>query len=236
MREILVLRPEPGASETRERAKELGLDPIVAPIFKVETVAWEPPAETDFDAVLLTSANAARHAGQALCAFYGLPCYVVGESSAAAAHEAGFRDVRTGPSDGAALVEIMADDGISTAFHPHGLDHLRLDHPQIRIVRRGVYASHAVEVLPPEAAAALGNAALVLLHSPRTARHFAMLLEDSGRPRRGVDLALISKAAATAAGPGWKSVSVASVPRDHALLELAAKLCKTGTTRMESGA
>jgi uroporphyrinogen-III synthase len=55
-----------------------------------------------FDAVMLTSANAARLAGDAMASFTALPCYAVGEASAAAAADAGFADIRVGPSDGAA--------------------------------------------------------------------------------------------------------------------------------------
>jgi uroporphyrinogen-III synthase len=52
---------------------------------------------------------------------------------------------------------------------------------------------------------------------------FAGLVPD----RAPISLAAISAAAADAAGPGWAAVHVADRPRDHALLELAARLCKT---------
>ena len=56
----------------------------------------------------------------------------------------------------------------------------------------------------------------------------------AGIDRATVRLAAISPAAAEAAGEGWKSLSVADMPRDHALLELAASLCQTDRTAMES--
>ena len=74
--------------------------------------------------MLLTSANAPRHGGDAMTPFLGLPCYAVGESTAEAARAAGFTDIRTGPSDGAALVEMAAADGIASAVHFCGREHV----------------------------------------------------------------------------------------------------------------
>ena len=43
MRRLIVLRPEPGASATMERARERGLDPVAMPLFEIEPVAWHAP-------------------------------------------------------------------------------------------------------------------------------------------------------------------------------------------------
>ena len=221
---LLILRPQPGADETAVRAQALGLAPVVAPLFSVRPLAWEPPAPEDFDAVMLTSANAARQGGDGLRSFLGLPCYATGEATAAAARDAGFADLRTGASDGAALLEMMAADGIGRAFHPCGRDRIGLAHDAIRLTDLAVYAAEPVRRLPPEADAALQNHALVLIHSPRAGRLFAELFQGA---RDSVGLAAISAAAAAALGDGWRFVAVAAEPRDAALLELAAKLCQT---------
>lgn len=221
---LLILRPQPGAGETAARARALGLDAVVAPLFTLRPLAWTPPDPDGFDAVMLTSASAARQAGEGLARFGGLPCYAVGEASAVAAAEAGFADVRVGPDDGAALLPMMAEHGARSAFHPCGADHIALSHPAIAIARIPVYAADAADRLPVEAEAALGAGALALLHSPRAARIFAGLAGDRARTR----IAAISARTARAAGDGWQAVSIASRPRDHALLELAAKLCQSG--------
>ena len=62
---ILVLRPQPGADETAARARALGLELVVAPLFAVAPLAWTPPDPAGFDAVMLTSASAARQAATA---------------------------------------------------------------------------------------------------------------------------------------------------------------------------
>jgi len=226
--QVLILRPEPGASRTAAAAAGLGLDPVTAPLFEVKAVQWRPPPLWAYDAVILTSGNAVRMGGGKLKEMLDAACYAVGERTAQAALEAGFADVRTGPSDGAALVEFMASEGVTEALHLCGRDHAQLSHPSIRIERRVVYAADAVETLPEQAVSALGAGALALLHSPRAGACFSGLVESAGLAKGGISIAAISDSAALAAGPGWKSKSVAAEPRDHALLELAAKLCKTG--------
>src|SRR5688500_16557929 len=158
---VLILRPQPGADASAARALELGLTPVLAPLFSVRPLPWEPPAPDGFDAVMLTSPNAARHGGDGLAPFAGLPCYATGEATAAAARQAGFADIRSGPSDGAALLELMAADGVGSAFHPCGRDRIGLGHEAIRLTDLPVYAAEAVRRLPPEADAALINRALV---------------------------------------------------------------------------
>jgi uroporphyrinogen-III synthase len=223
---VLVLRPEPGAGETAARARALGLAPVVAPLFEVRPLPWAPPDPAGFDAVMLTSASAARQGSDGLTPFKSMPCYAVGEATAAAADEAGFADVRVGADDGAALLMMMAEDGIGRALHACAEDHLALGHPGIAIERVAVYAADAASALPREAEAALHAGAIALLHSPRAARLFATLAPD----RAQGSLAAISARTARAAGEGWRLVAVAPRARDQALLELAAKLCQTRQT------
>lgn len=211
---LLIVRPRPGADETAARARGLGLEPIVLPLFETRALAWTPPDPRSFDAVLFTSANAARHGGAGLRSLLGLPCYAVGERTADAARAAGFGEVKTGPSDGFALAAMAEADGAGALLHLGGRDHV----PVERSTHIAVYASEPTGVLPAE----LGDA-LVLLHSPRAASRLAALATDRAR----LVVAAISAQVAEAAGPGWKQVAVAAAPRDEALLELAAKLCQT---------
>ena len=222
---VIVLRPQPGAKATAARARALGLEPIVAPLFRIEPLPWRPPSPDVYDAVIVTSANAPRCWGDAMASFLRLPCYAVGETSAAAARAAGIADVRAGPSNGAALVAMMAREGVTRAFHPCGEDRTELPPTPVRIDPTAVYAARAAGPLSPEVETAMDGGALALLHSPRAAARFAEL---AGSRRGKVALAAISAAAARAAGDGWRSIDVASRPRDEALLELAAKLCQTG--------
>ena len=214
---VLILRPQPGADETAARARALGLEVVVAPLFSVRPLAWTPPDPAAFEAVMLTSASAARQGSDGLAGFKALPCYAVGESTAAAAEEAGFADIRVGPDDGKALLLLMAENGVRRAFHACGQDHLAFGHPEVAITRIPVYAAEAANGLPIAA-----EDMLALLHSPRAAALFAGLAGDRSRIR----IAAISAKTARAAGEGWRSVAVSWRPRDQALLELAAELCQ----------
>jgi uroporphyrinogen-III synthase len=121
----------------------------------------------------------------------------------------------------------MATDGVRSAIHLCGRDHLAIEHPEIRLERRVVYVAEAAKQLAPKAVAVLSAGAVPLIHSSRAGSLFAELIEPTGLARGSIDVAAISGAAAVALGAGWGSVSVAPIPRDQALLELAAKLCQT---------
>jgi uroporphyrinogen-III synthase len=219
---LLILRPEPGASETADRARAIGLEPVVAPLFAISGVAGPPVEAGRFDAVLLTSANGARHAPAGLTA---LPCFAVGERTAAAARAAGFAEVVTGPSDAAAAAAMMSAAGVTRALHPCGRDHLPVEAEGVAIERRIVYSAEPVEHRRFE------GPAVAMLHSPRAGRRFAQLAAD----RSAIAVAAISAAAAAAAGEGWAAKAVAAAPRDQALLELAAKLCNHGFDVVRDG-
>ncbi len=215
MRRLVILRPEPGASATAERARAIGLEPVAMPLFKVEPVAWEAPDAGSFDALLLTSANAVRHGSDGLQKLRQLPVYAVGEATAAAAREAGFDIASTG------------DAGVERLLGSIGSDvrllHLCGEH------RTETDAKQAITTIPVYRAAELPlpddfrriEGQVVAVHSPRAGKRLAEL----GMDRSTVRIAAISPAAATAAGPGWERCEAADAPNEEALLALAARLC-----------
>ncbi len=228
MSDILILRPQPGARQSGARAAALGLRATITPIFTIRPLEWQPPSANAVDAVMLTSANAARHAGESLCPFLSLACYAVGEATAREARKAGFSDVRIGASDGEALFALAARDKAGRILHLCGREHVDPAPRSLEVIRHEVYGAEPVPALSDAAREALDRGAVALIHSPRAAILFARLAEQSGLARGAIRLAAISAAAADAAGLGWKSMSVALAPRDEALLELAASLCKNG--------
>ncbi|PTE07990.1 uroporphyrinogen-III synthase [Mesorhizobium helmanticense] len=105
---VLVTRPEPGASRTARRLRDMGFQPILLPL--TETVPVDAGAvPDDAVAVAVTSANALRHAPKALiAALAALPCHAVGKRTAQAAREAGFVSVSEGSGDAEALADALA--------------------------------------------------------------------------------------------------------------------------------
>jgi uroporphyrinogen-III synthase len=193
----------------------MGLDAVSIPLFKVEPVAWDPPEPSGFDGLLLTSANAVRHAGDKLTDLRGLPVYAVGEATSQAARDAGF-DIKATGDAGADRLLGSIETGLKL-LHLCGKDRRAPENPSQQITALPVYRAVSVDV--PE----LGdlNGGVAMIHSPMAGERFAKLVDD----RSGVTIAAISAAAADAAGSGWRKVEVASSPTDDALLALAARLC-----------
>lgn len=213
---LIILRPEPGASATAIRAEARGLTVIKCPLFVVEPVAWDAPDPRDFDRLLLTSANAVRHAGAALAALRALPCWCVGDATAAAARSAGLSVERVGTSDAAAL--------LAAAPQHHRLLWLtgeqHTEKPQYFGAGSSVACVYRTRTLAinPET---LNRPAVALVHSERAARRLA----EVGQVKGQVALVAISPAVAAAAGDGWREAWWSDIPNDTEMLAIAAKLC-----------
>jgi uroporphyrinogen-III synthase len=225
MRRLVVLRPEPGGHATVERARAIGLEAFAMPLFAIEPVAWRMSDPSDFDALLLTSANAVRQGGAGLERLRTLPAYAVGEATAVAARDAGFEVV----GEGNGGVERL----LGSIPHDVRLLHLCGEH---RTNTAATQAMTAVPVyrsvaLPPSDGLRSVEGQVVAVHSPRAGRRLAELVDQAGIDRASIRIAAISVAAAEAAGDGWAKREAAEAPDDAALLALAARLCdKSATT------
>ena len=215
MTRVLVLRPEPGASATVDRARKLGLDAVAVPLFEIEPVDWHVPDPAGFDGLLFTSANAIRFGGEGLLRLRGLKAYTVGDATAEAAREFGFDVAATGDDDVDRLLGSIETD--LQLLHLCGADRRGAKDARQEIAPLVVYRSKLVEspVLPE------ATDLVALIHSPRSAARFAELVAD----RANTSIAAISRNAADASGNGWKAAEVAEKPTDEALLALASRLC-----------
>ncbi|MFL6722145.1 MAG: uroporphyrinogen-III synthase [Sphingomonas sp.] len=218
---MLVLRPEPGASATVERARQHGLDAVAIPVFRVEPLGWRPPDPSGFDGLLLTSANAVRHAGDGLKALRALQVYAVGKATAQGAREAGFHIAATGDSGVDRLLRSLEPD--LRLLHLCGDPRREPEAPPQSLTTVTVYRSHPIG--DPDLSAADGN--IVLVHSPRAGQRLGELVRDRG----SITIAAISRAAADAVGSGWRTVESVEQPTDDALLALAASLCNNSSPK-----
>jgi uroporphyrinogen-III synthase len=220
MRRLFVFRPEPAARQTTRTAKDLGLDAVSIPLFELESIDWTVPDPRDFDAMLLTSANTVRMAGEGLASFRALPVHAVGEGTAVAARVAGLGVASVG---NAGVDELLAEvPRDARLLHLCGEDKREPSTAGRSITSVAVYrANEKPNVSGLQALE--GQAAVV--HSPRAARRLAELISPGTRST--IRLAAISKATAEAAGDGWQEVRTAPVPRDTELLALAVRLCET---------
>jgi len=220
---LLICRPQPGADATAERARALGMETLLYPLFRVEPLNWDAPAPSLFDALMLSSANTLRHGGPALALYHQLPTFAVGEATSAAAREAGFRSVTVAGPDAPALIAALDAAEHRHVLHPGGADRRSADPGSILITHRAVYRS--VETGSAEGLAAmLDRADILLAHSPRAARRLAALIPEQRRAT--LSLIAISAAARDAAGEGWRQALAAPTPDDSALLALAGQICQ----------
>lgn len=219
MRRLFILRPQPGANASAQRARAMGLEPVVAPLFEVLLVEWEAPDAASFDALLLTSANALRSAGGQLRSLRGLPAYAVGEATAAAAGHAGLDIAGTGDSGVERLLGSIDPD--LRLLHLCGEHRRRIEQAPQRITPLVVYRA---EALPDPDWVETLHGQVAAVHSPRAAERLVELVGQSDR--KTVRIAAISEAAAAAAGEGWERVEGARAPTDEALLEVARRLCE----------
>lgn len=220
MTRVIVLRPEPGASETVDRVIARGLDAASIPLFVVEAIDWLAPEPAGFDAILLTSANAVRLAGEPLKSFRGLPVHAVGTATADAARDAGFDIASSGDAGVKRLLGSLEAE--LKLLHLCGEDRADATVVRQQVTVVPVYRSRVIEPAP-EVSSAIG--ALALIHSARAGKRFAELAERQQVDRGQVAVAAISAAAADAVGEGWKSLNHADQPTDQALLALADRLC-----------
>lgn len=218
-RALAILRPEPGGAATAARVRAAGLDPVLLPLFAVVPLDWAPPDPAGFDALLLTSANAVRHAGAGLARLARLPVLAVGPETADAAAAAGLNVVACGSAGVAAL--LAGQPSSRRLLWLAGRERTAIDHPAIHAVIP-VYASEGLAWTPEQAAKLRDSVALV--HSARAMRQLTGQLDAHSIPRASVRLAAISARAADADARGWDRVAIAAQPNDTALIDAARPL------------
>ena len=106
---VLVTRPSPDDELTAGALRARGFEVLCAPMLRFEAVSFQDDAETNYGAVIVTSANALRAVAPQLgnSRLLKLPLFAVGEHTAAAARDAGFGEVIVSKGDAGALRELV---------------------------------------------------------------------------------------------------------------------------------
>lgn len=222
---LLIIRPQPGADATAHRLRAAGHDPMIMPLFAIQHMTLPHISAAGFDAILLTSGNAARGSVDFLTSDHDLPVYAVGSATAAALHRLSVPVAQTGAEGVEALVRGAAANGHKRLLWLAGEDHSiipSVDGVHINLII--VYRSAAVPT-PAEFAANVAMSDVVILHSSRAGIHFARLCDTTGLQRDRITLATFSEAIARSAGSGWASTIVAAAPNDAALLDALQSQC-----------
>jgi uroporphyrinogen-III synthase len=228
---VVLTRAAEDAGATAEKLRAMGHEPVLAPLGTVATLParWPRPLP---DALAATSA----HAFAGLLPLPGhaadLPVFAVGERTAEAARQAGFREALAGPGDALALAAAMAKRLAPEArvFYAAG----RTRKPALeealraRRFRLDVAETYAIEpavLLPGQARVVLldPKGTCALHYSRATVERFASLARSAGLEDAFVamrHLCLSADVAAPLLAWGARSVEVADAPREAALLDL----------------
>lgn len=216
---LLIIRPQPGADATAHRLRAAGHEPILMPLFAIAHLPMRRRSTNGYDAILLTSGNAVRAAGEFLTNNPATPIYAVGSATASALYALSLPVTKTGSEGVEALVRIAVADGHQRLLWLAGEDHSPIPHiDAVGIDIDIVYRSVTVDT-PDNFACHVTESDVVILHSSRAARHFADLCGTMNLPRANIALATFSSAIAEAAGENWAAMVVADAPNDAALLK-----------------
>jgi len=220
---VLVVRPEPGLSATMQAAKAMGINAIGYPLFDIRPVEWDAPEPSEIDALLIGSANAIRHGGDALRTFKAKPVHAVGETTAKAARQAVFEVASVGTGGLQNVLDQIA--GPARILRIAGAEHVSLTPPEgVELVTRIAYEAVPLEL--PEPLRPLHDLGLtVLLHSAAAARQFLQESRRLALQRSRITLAVIGPRVAEAAGEGWRAIHVCDAPNDRVLLEMVREVC-----------
>jgi uroporphyrinogen-III synthase len=232
---ILVTRPEPDGERTAAALRARGHEVITMPLLRIEAIADADLGRGPWAAVVLTSANAARAIAshRRFGELVGLPAYVVGARTKAAAQAAGFAALRSADGDLDDLVGLVAANppapgrpllylagaeragDLAGAMRRHG----------IAVETAVVYRSVMVTTPDPALRMALANGEVdaVLHYSARSASAYLAAATAGGidvlvtKPKH---FCLSSEVAAPLLTAGATAVEAAAVPTEQALLEL----------------
>lgn len=231
---VWITRAEPGASQTADRVRALGREPLAAPLLTVRSLPLPRPDLSGVGALAFTSANAVRAFAE-LTGERGIPAYAVGRSTADALRSAGFSVSGEGRRGVDGLAEVIASDPgrlRGRVLHPGAR---KLAGDLVGALRRGgvaadtltVYETMAVREIPVLAREALIETRIgtVLLHSPRAAQVLSSLIRepDLVNPLGPVHALALSQACIRPlVACVVASRSVAKAPCEEALLALLA--------------
>jgi uroporphyrinogen-III synthase len=224
-RTLWITRAQPGADATAVRVRELGIEPIVAPLLAVRAVEGADLDLAGVSALAFTSANAVA-AFSASSPERGLRVFAVGDATAAAARAQRFKSVLSAQGDVAALASALTARRRELAgviLYPAAAEPSQdlagaLEAVGLKVRQTAVYETVPVE--PPETLVQrLPQIEGVLLHSAKAAQALALFLK--GRPAPELVAYCLSREIARALGrAGLAQTLSAAQPNETALLAL----------------
>lgn len=233
---VVVTRPEIAARRTADKLRVLGHEPILLPLTRAAHYpdfalnALGRPHST----LAVTSAEALRvlgSLGEQLIPYLNETLYAVGEATAKAASEAGFRNIRTGSGSGADLARIIiarSSKETTTLLYLAGRPRSFGFEEGLRRGNKPFAVAEIYEMLPiahdePTIAHALVDppADAVLLYSRENARLFFTLARPQLSALRSLRILCLSAKVADIVPPEFhRNIKIADHPEEDGLLAL----------------
>ncbi len=243
---LLVLRPEPQASDMVAALAIRGVAALAEPMLTIEPaddpVGRVRAADADADALILTSRQtvAILKGAVGIEALKRLPVIAVGTGTAHDARAAGFADVRSADGNADDLVDLVARTGFHRLVHAGGRDKAgdiagRLASLGVTVAEAELYRAEPRQGLAPEVMTAFTEERIdgLIVASRRSAQAFVDILAVlDWTPRLAcLGVAALSEAAAAPLKGRVTELVVATEPTGPALVEasvaLAARLRET---------
>lgn len=245
---ILVTRPAPDNAKTAAALRARGHEVLLSPMLRFEPVTFEDDGEIDFDAVILSSANAVRaiedHPVRARLML--LPVFAVGEHTAKIARDAGFTNITIADGDAISLRERIVESAAAgklkrkAAFcYLAGADLTRdlggeLGARGFTVVTRTAYRMVPIAGLSDVVSDAFraGTIDAVMHYSRRSARAYLNAARADGVEISALALpqCCISEAVAgVLRDAGAMQVAAANAPDEKALLDVVDRMVKASS-------
>lgn len=234
---ILVTRPEEDSKIYSDELRSQGWNPFSESMLKIMPKDFQAPALKKYQALVLTSAHAARIFPVSLEAI-DLPVYTVGEQTAQAARARGYRQVIAAEGSGLDLANLLRQsiqDKDLPLLHLRGEDvALSLDdilEPSgIVIESLIVYKAQAAEKFSSKLLKLIDDQQIqaVTFFSRRTALIFIKLVQESGRQNqlKAIKALCLSDAVLECVRScDWAQTCVADTPDRGGMTALIARVC-----------
>lgn len=195
----------------------MGLEPIVAPLLRIERLAVPEPDLDGVTALAFTSVNGVE-AFAALTDRRDRPVFAVGDRTAEAAQAAGFIDVRSAGGAIGDLADLLRREAWGVVLAPGAQE------PAGDLAALLAGSEAEARLLPLYAAIETGATApdafdAVLVHSPRAGRALAAIT-GAGRAAESVAVAISEAAAAPLRGLLWREIRIGAHPDENAMMSV----------------
>ncbi len=231
---ILLTRPREDAEPLARKLQALGHETTIEPLIEIQPVDEAMVDLAGVQALLFTSANGVRAFAKS-SERRDLPVFVVGDTSASAARDAGFARVESAAGDVTDLARLVGErlkPDLGTLLHVAGSVTAgdlagQLVAAGFEVLRTVLYRAEPSAALSAAIEDQIRAGALdtVLFFSPRTAASFVRLARQAGLAmacRKMMALGLSPAVVAEASGLEWAKLMAADAPTESSLLDALA--------------